>query len=53
MIKEIIFDFDGVIHDTFEENYKINVELNHGISREEYKSWFDGKLRWRRIFKPI
>ena len=45
MIKAIIFDFDGVIHDTFELVYKINLEvLKHNISRDEYRDFFDDNL---------
>jgi putative hydrolase of the HAD superfamily len=45
MIKAIIFDFDGVIHDTFELAYKINLEvMEHYISRDEYKDLFNGNI---------
>lgn len=43
-IKAVIFDFDGVIHDTFEIVYKINKQLNPGLTREEYRCFFDGNL---------
>jgi len=40
-IKALIFDFDGVIHDTFDINYRINNIIHHhelpDISIEEYK----------------
>ena len=34
-MKAIIFDFDGVIHDTFELAYKINVEISGESLAEE------------------
>jgi phosphoglycolate phosphatase len=43
-IKAIIFDFDGVIHDTFELAYTISEKIRPGISREEYRSFFEGNL---------
>ncbi len=44
MIKAIIFDFDGVIHDTYELNYKLNNLILDGISRSAHKSMFDGNV---------
>ena len=44
MIKAVIFDFDGVIHDTLEIAFKINQEMNPELSLEEYKNLFDGNL---------
>ena len=44
-IKTIIFDFDGVIHDTFELNLKVSCEFEkRNISRNEYKDYFNGNL---------
>jgi phosphoglycolate phosphatase len=43
-MKAIIFDFDGVIHDTFELTYRIHVLLNPDSSREDYRSYFDGNF---------
>lgn len=44
-MKAIIFDFDGVIHDTFELAYGINIEvLENKISRDEYRRFFDGNI---------
>lgn len=40
----VIFDFDGVIHDTFELAYGIYSQLRPGSSREEYRSFFDGNV---------
>ncbi len=42
-MKAIIFDFDGVIHDTFELYYKIHKHFNSNSSRENYRSYFEGK----------
>lgn len=39
--KAIIFDFDGVIHDTFELAYKVNVEiLGESLTKEKYRDFF-------------
>ena len=47
-LKAIIFDFDGVIHDTFDLAYSINQkvtsESHEPISKEEYKSFFEGNV---------
>lgn len=44
-MKFIIFDFDGVIHDTFELAYKINVEvLGNCLTREDYRDFFNGNI---------
>ena len=45
MIKTVIFDFDGVIHDTMELAYNINDRISSkGISLDEYKDYFNGNL---------
>lgn len=44
MIKSIIFDFDGVIHDTLEIGYKINKLIFPELTLEEYKRMFMGNL---------
>lgn len=43
-MKAIIFDFDGVIHDTFEIGYTIYERVHPGTSRELFRSLFDGNL---------
>ncbi|MCD4705958.1 HAD hydrolase-like protein [bacterium] len=44
-MKTIIFDFDGVIHDTFELAYNINIEvLGKNLTKEEYKDFFNGNI---------
>ncbi|MFA6973168.1 MAG: HAD hydrolase-like protein [Parcubacteria group bacterium] len=44
-MKTIIFDFDGVIHDTFELAYKINVELfGKQLTEENYRDFFNGNI---------
>ncbi|MFA6105218.1 MAG: HAD hydrolase-like protein [Patescibacteria group bacterium] len=43
MLKSIIFDFDGVIHDTFDLVYPISQQI-HGFTVEEYKDMFNGNL---------
>ncbi len=52
MIKAIIFDFDGVIADTFDFAYKINHQLFPELTVEEYRSLFEGNIndhRWGTI----
>ena len=44
MINTVIFDFDGVIHDTFEIALKINRLQFPGLSAEAYKDKFNGNL---------
>ena len=44
MIKAIIFDFDGVIHNTLELAYKINKKLGAMATLEEYKDFFNGNI---------
>jgi len=44
-MKAIIFDFDGVIHDTFELSYNTNSQIfNKKFTKEEYKCFFDGNI---------
>jgi len=44
-MKAIIFDFDGVIHDTYELAYKINVEISgKTLTREQYRDFFNGNI---------
>lgn len=43
-MKAIIFDFDGIIHDTFELAYEIHKQFNPENTREKYRSYFDGNL---------
>ncbi len=44
IMKSIIFDFDGVIHNTFELAYAIHKNMKPESSRENYRSYFDGNL---------
>ncbi|MDP3917223.1 MAG: HAD hydrolase-like protein [Nanoarchaeota archaeon] len=43
-MKAVIFDFDGVIHDTFELAYGIHESINSGFSREKFRSNFEGNI---------
>ncbi len=44
-MKAIIFDFDGVIHDTYELAYQINVEvLGKDLTHEQYRDFFNGNI---------
>jgi len=44
MIKAIIFDFDGVIHDTLTIAYSINNKLMPDVTLEAYKDFFNGNI---------
>ena len=44
MINAVIFDFDGVIHDTPKLAYSINNKIDPGLTFEEYKDYFNGNL---------
>lgn len=44
MIKAIIFDFDGVIHNTLELGFSTQREIFPELSLEEYKDLFDGNI---------
>lgn len=44
-MKAIIFDFDGVIHDTFELVHRINtIVLGKEMDKDKYKDYFNGNL---------
>lgn len=44
-MKALVFDFDGVIHDTFELTYHLYSQIRgRDASREQYRSFFDGNL---------
>lgn len=44
-MKTIIFDFDGVIHDTYELTYQISVEvMGKDLTREKHRSFSDGNI---------
>ncbi len=44
MIKLLIFDFDGVLEDTFDWNFKVAKKRYKGIDKEDYRSWFNGNI---------
>ena len=44
MIKALIFDFDGVIHDTFDLAYNTNKEVIPGLSKDDYRDLFNGNI---------
>ncbi len=44
MKKLLIFDFDGVLEDTFELSYTLFKKQLPDLAREEYRTWFDGNL---------
>ena len=44
-MKTIIFDFDGVVHDTFELAYSINVQMyGKELTRNDYRDFFNGNI---------
>jgi len=40
----LIFDFDGVLENTFEWNFKVAKKRYKGIDKEDYRSWFNGNI---------
>jgi phosphoglycolate phosphatase-like HAD superfamily hydrolase len=44
MIKAIVFDFDGVILDTYEDHYQISTRRFKGLTREMHRALFDGNI---------
>ncbi|HYD03293.1 MAG TPA: HAD-IA family hydrolase [Alphaproteobacteria bacterium] len=43
-MKAIIFDFDGVIQNTFDSTYTCHKTVHVGSSQEEYRSYFEGNI---------
>lgn len=44
-MKTVIFDFDGVIHDTFELAYKISSSLyDNKLTKRQYRDFFNGNV---------
>ena len=48
MIKAIIFDFDGVITNNYEQHYQLSVKKIRDITREEHKKLFEGNIHIER-----
>ena len=44
MRKLLIFDFDGVLEDTFDWNFRVAKRRYKGIDKEDYRSWFNGNI---------
>ena len=44
MIKAVIFDFDGVIADTYDLGRRIVKEIGHDVSEEDFKAHHDGNV---------
>ena len=44
MKKLLIFDFDGVLEDTFDWNFNVAKERYKKIDKEDYRSWFNGNI---------
>ena len=40
----LIFDFDGVLEDTFDWNYEVAKKRYKNLNKEDYRSWFDGNI---------
>jgi len=54
MIKAIIFDFDGVIGDTYDISLKVAKQLNNNITEQEFKDLFIGDIfeKYKQKFQP-
>lgn len=44
MKKLLIFDFDGVLEDTFNWNFKVAKKRYKNINKEDYRTWFNGNI---------
>ncbi len=44
MKKLLIFDFDGVLEDTFDWNFEVAKKRYKGLDKEGYRSWFNGNI---------
>lgn len=44
MKKLLIFDFDGVLEDTFDWNFEVASKRYKGLDKEDYRTWFDGNI---------
>ena len=42
--KLLIFDFDGVLEDTFEWNFEVASKRYKNLDKEDYRAWFDGNI---------
>lgn len=42
--KVVLFDFDGVLVDTFAASFGIYQAFNPGLDAERYRSFFDGNI---------
>jgi phosphoglycolate phosphatase len=51
MLKAIIFDFDGVIADTFDLSIGINREVNRFISKKNFRDHHDGNIFEQSVIK--
>ncbi len=54
MIQNLIFDFDGVIADTFDINFALSVDMDPSATREDFLAHHDGNVfeEPRIIFHP-
>lgn len=46
MIKAIIFDFDGVIEDNYEEHFELSKKKIRDVTREEHRKLFQVLKNW-------
>lgn len=44
MKKLLIFDFDGVLENTFDWNYQVACKRYKDLNKEDYRTWFDGNI---------
>ena len=47
----LIFDFDGVLEDTFDWNYDVARKRYKNLNKEDYRTWFDGNIYEHPIVK--
>lgn len=48
MIKLVIFDFDGVIEDTYEQHFQLSKKQFLNLTREEHRKLFEGNIHIER-----
>lgn len=51
MKKYILFDFDGVIIDSFHSSFGINKKIRPGVQEQQYRDFFNGNI-YEAVTKP-
>ena len=44
MKKLLLFDFDGVLEDTFDWNFEVASKRYKNLTKKDYRTWFDGNI---------